>query len=731
MSIEVRSTGISSVKVRFRPSGPAGPAGRSIVSGAINGSGHLILTMSDSTTVDAGSTIGNPGPTGRGIASVAVNGSGHLIITYTDASTLDAGAVIGPTGATGRGVASAALQGGALVLTYTDGTSANLGNVTGPQGNQGIRGPAAGLSYTWAAAIDNSDPGAGKLKVNSLSRPAVTQLYISETDAIGIAAASLLSSLSASTSANRALITIYDSTTPTNFVSYYVTGAGVDNGAWRSYPVSYLDHSGAMTDGAAVSFQWSRTGDKGDQGLQGLQGIQGTQGSAVGIPWTFSSATADADPGNGTFRIGAATYSAATSIYFDDLDANGSSASSYLDSFDDSTNASIKGELLITQVDNAANYVVFAVTGAVVNGTGYRKVPVAWRAGNGVLTGRCAVNFSPAGDKGLDGAGGDVFGTAAAGVNNQAVVFDTDGHHLKSAGYAPGSLAQLSTINGSNWSGTDLAVADGGTGASSASVARTNLGLAIGTDVQAFDATLQSLAALGTASDRMAYTTATDTWAETAISALGRTLVGNSTTGAMQSTLGLGALAAKSTVTYGTGDVTGFGSLAALSAVGTALITDASVTGLKAAAGFVIDRAFAEYTASANLTTAIPGDGTTAQITEGTQVATVSLTPKATTSRLRVRVVGSAAVSTQAYASIALFVNGAASAVRVRSIWHQTADAPQQIGLEYEYAPLSTSTQTFALRAGPSTGTMRMNGGTSGVVSGPEATTLVVEEIRQ
>ncbi|KSV89785.1 hypothetical protein N184_27210 [Sinorhizobium sp. GL28] len=81
-------------------------------------------------------------------------------------------------------------------------------------------------------------------------------------------------------------------------------------------------------------------------------------------------------------------------------------------------------------------------------------------------------------------------------------------------------------------------VTAGGTGATSASAARTALGLEIGATVQAYDAGLQSIASLTTAADRMPYTTANDLYATTALTPLARNLLDDVDAATMRTTIG-------------------------------------------------------------------------------------------------------------------------------------------------------------------------------------------------
>ena len=58
------------------------------------------------------------------------------------------------------------------------------------------------------------------------------------------------------------------------------------------------------------------------------------------------------------------------------------------------------------------------------------------------------------------------------------------------------TIVTVGTITTGTWEATDVGVSHGGTGASTAADARTNLGVAIGSDVQAWDAQLDDIAAL-------------------------------------------------------------------------------------------------------------------------------------------------------------------------------------------------------------------------------------------
>ncbi len=158
----------------------------------------------------------------------------------------------------------------------------------------------------------------------------------------------------------------------------------------------------------------------------------------VSVPptWLFDDATADADPSAGEFRLNNANHALATAAYIDNLSAGLVDVSAWLDTLDDSGDATLRGVLTIFDPNNPATvFRTYAASGSVVDGTGYRKLTLAPIAGAGSFTPGTAyqVTFSARGPAGT----GDVTGPAGA-TDGHAALFDgATGKLLKSAGAAP------------------------------------------------------------------------------------------------------------------------------------------------------------------------------------------------------------------------------------------------------------------------------------------------------
>ena len=105
-----------------------------------------------------------------------------------------------------------------------------------------------------------------------------------------------------------------------------------------------------------------------------------SQMSAIGtnpqLSMTWDNATADADNGAGKIAWNHATIASATILYVDDVDDAAASIATYVQSWDDVANATAKGIVTITKEGTPGTFATFKVTGAVVDASGYSKIPV-------------------------------------------------------------------------------------------------------------------------------------------------------------------------------------------------------------------------------------------------------------------------------------------------------------------------------------------------------------------
>ena len=162
-------------------------------------------------------------------------------------------------------------------------------------------------------------------------------------------------------------------------------------GRVNSVSVSTVTPTNAAAGSATASFVEST-------GVLSLGVPQGSTGIG-GVGMQYSTTTTDSDPGAGFIRLNNTSLNSATIMYVDDSDGT-NDITAWVQSWDNSTSGS-KGFITISGNPNAASpLVIFKVTGAVTDASGYTKIPVAYVAGSTSISNAAeiSIQFSPAGD---------------------------------------------------------------------------------------------------------------------------------------------------------------------------------------------------------------------------------------------------------------------------------------------------------------------------------------------
>ncbi|TPL40167.1 hypothetical protein [Mesorhizobium sp. B2-4-6] len=293
---------------------------------------------------------------------------------------------------------------------------------------------------------------AAALTSKNAAATSATNAAGSATGAAGSATAASTSATNAATSATNAGNSATAAAGSASAASGSSTSAGTSARA-AAGSASAASSSATAASGSATSAATSAT--------NAAASAVAAANAAAALGYTFSTSTADADPGNGTLRLNNASAASATAAYIDNLDSGGATVSGVVDGFDDSTNV-IKGQLTLRSKASTAIAYVYNVTGSVVDGTGYRKLTLAYVSGAGTLpttTDGIWLIFARAGDKGADGLGsGDFTGPASSATDNIVTFAGTTGKAGKDSGVAVGSLvagpASAATDNIATFNGT-------------------------------------------------------------------------------------------------------------------------------------------------------------------------------------------------------------------------------------------------------------------------------------
>jgi hypothetical protein len=144
----------------------------------------------------------------------------------------------------------------------------------------------------------------------------------------------------------------------------------------------------------------------------------------------------------------------------------------------------------------------------------------------------------------------------------------------------------------------------------------------------------------------------------------------------------------------------------------------------------VIQVAVTAYATNADLTTNIPLDDTIPQSSEGTQILSITFTPKSANSTIEIEFTGFGAASAANVIITALFKDSGANALATSTTIAGGAALPDVIALKYSEASGSVTARTYKINVGMNAGACRLNGTTTArLFGGTAACRLVIREI--
>jgi hypothetical protein len=157
-----------------------------------------------------------------------------------------------------------------------------------------------------------------------------------------------------------------------------------------------------------------------------------------------------------------------------------------------------------------------------------------------------------------------------------------------------------------------------------------------------------------------------------------------------------------------------------------------SVNDIRMATGAVIGSKSGVYAANSSISAHIPADDSIPQIGEGTEIISISYTPKSSSSTVRCRFSGQVSADGADNVIGAMFATSfhATNAFASQMVIINTSNTREAMALEGEYAPGTTSAQTISFRVGANSANAALNGVPGArSLGGSSVARMVCEEI--